>query len=106
MSVEVPNIRKRLGLLVLEDESDEAGLVRIAADQEWRSTQRLLGQIKTAKARKSKPKLANLTPILKEPKVAKPPKVPRIPKPRKPRVKKVKHEHVQVQPQDETAPLL
>lgn len=76
------DLRHKLGLLVLEDESEAAGLVRITLDQEQRTRQRLEGQIKTAKERAPKK-----SRVKREPKV-KVPKVPKIPKPRKPRTKK------------------
>lgn len=76
-------LRQKLGLLVLENESEAAGLVRITLDQERRTAQRLEGQIKTAKERAPKrPRIPKM-------------KVPRIKKPKataKPRKRKVKHE--------------
>ena len=77
------DIRRRLGLLMLENESEADGLVRITADQARRTAQRLEGQIKTAKERAPKK-----SKVKKEPK---PPKA-KVIKPRKPRKKKVKHE--------------
>jgi hypothetical protein len=70
------DIRRRLGLLVLENESEADGLVRITADQARRTAQRLEGQIKTAKERAPK-----------KPKVKKEPKA-KVAKPRKPRARK------------------
>ena len=85
----VPDIRRRLGLLVLEEEPLELGIARITTDQEWRTTQRLLGQIKTAEERKPKVPKVPKPKKPKVPKVTKPPKIPRIKVPRK---RKVKHE--------------
>ena len=78
------DLRHKLGLLVLEEESEADGLVRITLDQERRTQQRVEGRIKTAKARApKKPRM----PKVKVPKVPKP-KVPK--KPRKSRAKVVK----------------
>lgn len=68
-------LRAKLKLLIIENETEADGLVRITLDQQHRTAQRLEGQIKTAKARK--------------PKVPRVPKV-KVPKVKVPRVKKVK----------------
>jgi hypothetical protein len=73
------DIRQRLGLLILEMESEAAGLIRITEDQARRTAQRLEGQIKTANERApKKPKVAKV-------KVPKPPKA-KVIKARKPSV--------------------
>ena len=78
------DLRHKLGLLVLENESEADGLIRITLDQEQRTRQRLEGQIKTAKERA--PKKVRVAKV----KVS---KVPKVPKPRKPRVKKSTKTH-------------
>ena len=64
------DLRRKLGLLILEEEDDLAGLARIGADQANRTARRLAGQISRAKktplARKAKLKKPN-TGIPKSP---------------------------------------
>jgi len=86
MENEIPKVRERLGLLVLELESPSDGLRRIMADQERRTAMRKEGQIKTAKAKK--------IPKLKKPKQPKPPKVPKATKPKRKRKTKDQNQTV------------
>jgi hypothetical protein len=66
------DLRHKLGLLVLEEESEADGLIRIAMDQERRTAQRLEGQIKTARERApKKPRIPKVKKV-KAPKGAQP----------------------------------